>query len=62
MPRRSVYGSSVEWAGWERAAFVAGENLNGWLRRAANEAAALERALAREREETEDAKVDREAA
>lgn len=41
---------------------MAGENLNGWLRRAANEAAALERALAREREETEDAKVDREAA
>lgn len=62
MPTRAVYGSCVEWAGWEASAAAAGESVNGWVRRALNEQLALERVLAREGEEVRDGEVDREGA
>lgn len=62
MPTRAVYGSVVEWAGWERAASVSGVTTNAWVRRSLNEAAALEAVLVRESEEVRDGEVDREGA
>lgn len=59
MPRKSVYGSDVEWAEWELASGLGGVVLNGWVRRALNEAAALERALAREQEDADEGRAER---
>lgn len=46
MPTRAVYGSVVEWERWVKCS---GEgSVNGWIRRALNDQAALDEALRRQ--------------
>jgi hypothetical protein len=52
-PTINVRPSEAEKARWREAAAAAGESLHAWVRRAANEAAALEEAIRRERERAE---------
>ena len=52
---RSFRASPAEWEEWQRFADADGLSLNAWLRRAVNDAAALERTLAQMREREREA-------